>query len=138
MWNANSQGGLFAYSLRNQRAHSRRTLGAVTTDIPLSRQRSRSGRQLRNQPGCSLSRRRSTNSRGSATMQMRGRIPKSIATTATGTCAKGTRPESIPLNFEPVLTILNEYVNSGDGRENYESSCVSQPRVQFPREGTGS
>lgn len=66
MWNANSQGGLFAYSLRNQRAHSRRTLGAVTTDIPLSRQRSRSGRQLRNQPGCSLSRRRSTNSRGSA------------------------------------------------------------------------
>lgn len=71
MWNANSQGGLSTYSLRNQRAYSRRTLGAVTTDIPLSRQRSRSGRQLRNQPGCSLSRRRSTNSRGSATMQMR-------------------------------------------------------------------
>lgn len=70
-WNANSQGGLRAYSLRNQRAYSRRALGAVTTDIPLLRQRSRSERQLRNQPDCSLSRRRGVNSRGSATMQMR-------------------------------------------------------------------
>lgn len=86
MWNANSQGGLRAYSLRNQRAYSQRTLGAVTTDIPLLRQRSRSERQLRNQPGLfSLEKTRREFSRFCNDANARGRICKSIATKATRT-----------------------------------------------------